>query len=201
MNYLPRSTRKLATLAFSAAALLGACSKSDTAASSTGENSSPAPATAASGEQDLQTVTDYQLTMAKFDKYLAAQRNIALKAKDMSPAERAAMKARESARDNSNAGLDDIVKNIESEPAMLAAIKDAGLSSREFALLTVSIMQTAMASSVAKMRPNDNQDSLIREMKANPANVKFFKDNEAELTRKQKEIETMMKQLGVNDEG
>ncbi len=77
-----------------------------------------------------------------------------------------------------------MVRRIESEPMMVGAIRQAGLSPREFTMITMAMMQTAMAAGVAQMRPNDNQDSLIREMKANPENVKFWKANEAELTQK-----------------
>ena len=57
---------------------------------------------------------------------------------------------------------------------MTSAIRGAGLSPREFTVITMAMMQTAMAARVAQMRRNDNQDSLIREMKANPDNVKFW---------------------------
>jgi len=143
---------------------------------------------------------EYSLSMDKFDKYLAAQRNIMLKAKDMSPADKQAMEARNEGRNNANASLDDMVRNVESEPMMNAAVRDAGLSAREFALVAMSLMQTGMAAGVAKMRPKDNQDSLIRAMKANPANVKFLLENEAAITRKQKDLEAEMKRLGA-DEG
>ena len=50
------------------------------------------------------------------------------------------------------------------------------------------------------MRPTDNQDSLIRAMKANPDNIKFWNENEAEITRKSKELESAMKKAGVSDD-
>ena len=196
MTTLARTPRPLQVLLIAGFISLAACSKSDDSPASAG-GASATPA-AASVNEDLANVGEYQLTMAKFDKYLAAQKNIGLKAKSLSPAERQAMEARQEGRDNSNASLEEMAKNIEAEPVFEAAIRDVGLSPREFAVLTMSIMQSAMAAGVAKMRPNDNQDSLIREMKASPANVKFFRDNEAELTRKQKELEAEMKRLGLD---
>ncbi len=200
MTQPARTPRPLQLLLIAAFITLTACSKADDSAASADNPSSAPSATSNTGEEDLADVAKYQLTMAKYDKYLAAQKSIALKAKSLSPAERQAMEARQEGRDNSNASLEDMAKNIEAEPVMVAAIRDAGLSPREFAVLTMSIMQTAMAAGIAKMRPNDNQDSLIREMKANPANVKFFRDNEAELTRKQKDLEAEMKRLGLDSE-
>ena len=56
-----------------------------------------------------------------------------------------------------------------------------------------------MAAAVAKMSPNANQDSLIRSMQANPDNIKFYNENEAEITRKSKALEAEMKQLGITE--
>ena len=189
---------------------LAACEKKGAASA----DSAGAPAAAASsasgsskGDADLADVTDYRLSMDKIDKYIAAQRNMAAKMKSMSPAEREAVKARNESSNDANASLDDnytvigrVVKGIEKEPVMNDAIRSAGLSAREFALITISMMQTAMASSVLKMRPKDNQDSLVREMKANPDNIKFYRDNEAEITRKTTALQAEMKAAGVGND-
>ena len=177
--------------------LVAGCSK-DNDAAATGGTPPAAPSAASEGaDEQLKDISEYKLSMDRYDKYLAAQRNIALKAKDLSPAEKEAFRKRADARGDASESLDDMVRNIESEPLMTSAIRDAGLSPREFTMITMAMMQTAMAASVAQMRPNDNQDSLIREMKANPDNVKFWKANEAELTRKNKELEAEMKRLGA----
>lgn len=179
--------------------MLAGCSNDKDAAATGGATATArAPsASTQSGDEQLADIAEYKLTMDKYDKYIAAQRNIALKAKDLSPAEKEAFRKRADARGDNNASLDDMARNIESEPLMTSAVREAGLSPREFTMITMAMMQTAMAASVAKMRPKDNQDSLIREMKANPDNVKFWQSNEAELTRKQKALEAEMKQLGA----
>lgn len=186
-------------LVLATAFALAACGKkdadsSDTSAAATAATS--APAASSGGGDDLADVTNYKLTMDKIDKYIAAQRNITNKAKSMSQAEREAMEARNENRGDPNASLADMARNIDREPMMRDAIRDAGLSSREFALITISMMQSAMASSVLKMRPNDNQDSLIREMKANPDNIKFYREHEAEITRKTSALQAEMKAAG-----
>ena len=180
--------------------VLAGCSKDNDAAATGGAPAAASSASTQSGDEQLKDISEYKLTMDKYDKYLAAQRNIALKAKDLSPAEKEAFRKRADARGDANESLDDMVRNIEAEPLMTSAIRDAGLSPREFTMITMAMMQTAMAASVAQMRPNDNQDSLIREMKANPDNVKFWKANEAELTRKNKDLEAEMKRLGALEE-
>jgi hypothetical protein len=52
-----------------------------------------------------------------------------------------------------------------------------------FALLSAS-----MASSIIQMRPNDNADSLAREMQANPKNIRFVREHEAEIKQMQEEM-------------
>lgn len=176
-----------------------ACSKDKGSSDAPAAGAAAAPATSsANADQDLADISKYRLTMDKIDKYIAAQRNIAMKAKNMSPAEREAMATRNSS--DPDASIDDMTRRIESEPVFVSAIRDAGLSPREFTMLTMSMMQTGMAAGVAKMRPNDNQDSLIREMKANPDNVRFYNEHEAEITQKSKALQDEMKKLGVDDQ-
>jgi hypothetical protein len=194
-------SRSLPLLA-SALIALAACSKSDSSASSAATgNAATSPAVSAQVEDDLADITKYRLSMDKIDKYMAAQRNLAVKAASMTPAQRAAMEARNENSGDPNASLDDMAKRIESEPVMASAIKDAGLSPREFAMITISMMQTGMAAAVLKMRPQDNQDSLIREMKANPDNIKFYNEHEAEITSKSKALEQEMKKAGISNDG
>jgi hypothetical protein len=196
-------TRRLALA--SALVFAAACSKKDAAPADSAAATSAAPTTSApsgasSGNADLADVQSYKLSMDKIDKYIAAQRALTAKMKSMSQAEREAVKARNESRGGDpNASLDDMARNIEREPVMNDAIRSAGLSAREFALITVSMMQTAMASSVLKMRPNDNQDSLIREMKANPDNIKFYREHEAEITKKTADLQAEMKAAGGSD--
>lgn len=185
---------------FSSAAIalfvLAACSKDKTSDSSATTATAETPAaTSPATDQDLADVTQYKLSMDKIDKYLQAQRNIAAKAASMTPAQRAALEAKGD-DSNPNASIDEMARRIEAEPMMVSAIKDAGLSAREFTVITFSMMQTGMAAAVLKMRPNDNQDSLIRAMQANPDNVKFYNDHEAEITQKTKAIEQDMKKAG-----
>ena len=180
--------------------LVAGCGGDKDAAATGGAPAAAPGASTESTDEQLADISEYKLTMDKYDKYIAAQRNIALKAKDLSAAEKEAFQKRSDARGDNNESLDDMVRNIESEPLMNSAVREAGLSAREFTMITMAMMQTAMAYSVAKMRPKDNQDSLIREMKANPDNVKFWQANEAEITRKQKALEAEMKQLGVMDD-
>lgn len=181
----------------SAFMLLTACSKDNGSSAGTASSQSAAPAASQSGDEELKDIASYHLTMDKIDKYIAAERNLAAKAKSMSPEERKAFEERGDQDSENDASLDDMVKKFDSEPVLKSAIQEAGLSTREFVMLTMSMMQSGMAAAVLKMRPNDNQDSLIRSMQANPENVKFYQEHEAEITQKQKAIEAELKAAGM----
>ena len=137
--------------------LAAACaSDADTAA----DTGAAAPSAAASTGDDLADVSAYELTMDRIDRYFAAQRALAVRIKDMSPAEREAFDVASDA----DASLDDMARRYESSPTMVAALDEAGMSAREFALSTMAIVQSGMAAAVLQMRPEANQDSLMREM-------------------------------------
>ena len=189
MHFAGPAARRFSSVAVALFAL-AACSKEKTSDSAATTATPESPAAAApAADRDLADVTQYKLSMDKIDNYLQAQRNIAAKAASMTPEQRAALEARGKDESNANASIDEMVKRIETEPMMVAAIKDAGLSAREFTVITFSLMQTGMAAAVLKMRPKDNQDSLMRAMQANPDNVKFYNEHEAEITQKMKSIE------------
>jgi hypothetical protein len=198
----PNRTTLLRSALLLAVATTTACGGAgEKAADTAAATASSTPAASSRGDEDLADVSEYELSMDKLDRYFAAQRNIALKAKDLSPAEREAMEAKDDDDDSSlNQSLDDMARKIEGQPLMRDAIREAGLSAREFATLTMSLLQTGMAASVLDMRPNDNQDSLTREMKANPANIRWYREHKAEIERKQTELAAEMERLGVASE-
>ena len=196
---LHTSTLVFAAFLFTACADKTGSARTDTAAVASTPTAS-APGAASSDDGDLSDVQSYRLTMDKVDKYLAAQRNLGLRMKSMSPEEREALKARADAESDTDGGesLDAMARRIDAEPALASAVREAGLSTREYAVLTMALVQSSMAAGVLKTRPNENQDSLVREMKANTENVRFIQQNEAELQRKQQALAEEMKRLGVS---
>lgn len=151
-------------------------------------------AEASSADADLRDVAKYELTMDKIDKYVAATRNMALAVKDLTPEQREKLMGSGDAN-----SLDDYAAQIEREPMARDAIRRAGLSSREFATLTMAYLQAGMADAVLQMRPDiKNADSIAREMKANPANVRFVRANKAALDAKFKALEAELKAMGVD---
>ena len=188
----------LRTMLTSAALALAAtaCSGDDTDAADSAAGDSPAAAPASTGD-DLTDVSNYRLTMDKVDRYFDAQLAIARRVKDLSPEERAPLEEMGSSAD---ASLDDMARRLESHPAMRDGLREANLSPREFATMTMAMVQAGMAASVLQMRPNDNQDSLAREMKASMENIRFMRENEAELMRRQQELQAQLREMGIPEE-
>lgn len=175
---------------------LVACSRGDAPADTAAATTAAADAAPASTGDDLADVTSYTLSMAKIEQAMQVQRNLGLRLKDMSAEERQAFEDADIATDP-DGGIDDMARKIEGVPVMAAAVKDAGLTPRGYALLLMSMMQSGMAGAVMKMRPEANQDSLAREMKANIANVKFMLEHEAEIKQKQAALEAELRAAGV----
>lgn len=177
-------------------ALLAACggesAKTDTAA-----GAAAATQAGSGADPELADVTNYRLTMPKIDQWLQVQRNAAKAMAAMSPAERAEYRAREDQADDEK-DADDMVRRIEGDPLMSKAVRDAGLTTREFALITMSVIQSGMAAAVLEMRPNDNQDSLVREMKANMENVRFMREHKDEMEQKRKAMEAELRAAGID---
>ena len=183
---------------------LAACSGGDKSAASAGDSTaapasssaSAAPDAAGPSPDDMTAITSYRLSMDRLDKHFAAQRNLMQAFSRMTPEEREAGKARMEAGDENS--LDAMAAKYDRVPAVRKAIADAGLTSREFTVMTMSLVQAGMAASVLKMRPNDDADSLAREMKASIENIRFLQEHEAEIARKQKELEAEMQAAGMS---
>ena len=174
---------------------LAGCAGGDSAGDTATAGGAAAPAQASSADADLRDVGSYELTMDKVDKYLAATRNMALAAKDLTPEQR----ERLTGSGNANASLDDWAAQLEREPIARDAIRRARMSTREFAVASMAYLQAGMANAILEMRPDiKNADSIAREMKANPANVRFVRDNKAALEAKFKALEAETKAAGVD---
>lgn len=181
-----------------------ACSSQDAAppdgAGAAAPAAAAAPASASNGG-DLADVAGYELTMERIDRYFAAQRAMGRRMSELSPAEREAMRLDGDDDAGGDASLDAMASRIEGNAVMRDALREADLSPREFATLTMSLVQASMAAMVAQTRPGADLDSLVRGMGANPANVRFVRDNQAALERRQAELRAELERLGVELDG
>lgn len=176
---------------FAIAVATAACSGSN-------ERDDAVPATQApqsAAVPGLGDISAYRLTMSDIDKLHKAQIFIGLAVRQMSEAEREAIKD----RSKPNATLEDMVANIESNQPYNDAIASAGLTAREYTTIMLAMMQTSMAESVFRSRPGADQDSLAREMRVNMDNINFMRANQTELARKQAKTAAEMKRMGISE--
>jgi predicted phage tail protein len=84
--------------------------------------------------------------------------------------------------DNNAQSLDDMARRIESVPEMAKAIRGAGLTPREYSLMSLVTFQAMMVHGFQKAA---GSKELPPEMTATVLadNIKFVRDNEAEITR------------------
>ncbi|HUF31109.1 MAG TPA: hypothetical protein VMM77_10715 [Gemmatimonadaceae bacterium] len=174
------------------AVFTGCADSSDT---SVGDSATASGASTADASGDLRALANYDLRMEQVDKYYAAFRNIGVAMQGMTPQQREAL-----GMDASDQNLDAYISGLESQPAINSAIRDAGLTAREFALILWSMLQSGMASAVMDMQPNADKDSLAREMEVNMDNVNFVRQNEAELRRKQEALQADLERMGVTED-
>ena len=145
--------------------------------------------------EDVATLRNYELTMEKLDQVFRAQMNLVTAIAALTPAERQAMEAASATRPED--GLDEVIGRLDSNAVAKKAVTDAGITTRDYITASMALMQASMAWSVIQSRPGENQDSLSLMMDANPANVRFVRDNMAELTRRQEQMSAEMSRRGL----
>lgn len=130
--------------------------------------------------QEQAELRQYRLTMPKIRQMAAATLAFA-KEVESNPA--LAKKLKENT-DPEPRTLADLVARIDKEPRLAAAVQAAGLTSREYATLTLCYYPAMFAYSAKKQ-------GAIKELPKDilPDNVKLIESNEAELTRLNQELE------------
>ena len=132
---------------------------------------------AAGGDADLRELTRYTLTLADVRKYAAANAALAKLPKPEQNEEDA-----ESEGDDDNAeSLDDMAKRIETVPGARKSIEAAGLTVRQYAIITMSIFQAAFAQFAIEQGADPAK--VAKDAGVNPANIRFVKEHKAELEK------------------
>lgn len=172
---------------------VGACAKGDdtprdtASAGGTVSGDANASASGASVFTD-EDVSNVRLSMAKVDQFYKAWRDGTIAAGNRVESETAS----EDMED-----LDDIVKEIERDPKVVAAVRKAGLSVREFIALQLALTAAMLANETLKLQPNTNIDSLARELEIPAANIRFVRENSAEIEAKAKAAKAAIEAAGV----
>ena len=157
------------------------CSKTDKVADDT-----DAAASATTGNQtldsNLEQVQDFKLSMPRMQKWAQANRN-------MMAVSKARPDLEGSFKLEQNASIDQQVAAMEKHAEVKKALKDAGLSPREYTMVTHAYMAAAAAQSVRQMPAGKQRDSMMQSLKVHPDNVTFVQQNMAELEKLMKSME------------
>lgn len=86
----------------------------------------------------------------------------------------------EEAVDKQAQTISDMVQQIEKVPQVAAAIRRAGLSTREFATMQLALLQASMAYGMMKAT---GRTTLPASVAVNPDNIKFVQQHEADIER------------------
>lgn len=161
-----------------AALLAIACSSSDSSRASA-DSTAPAASGAATvnGEPTANDIADYKLDMDRMRKYAAAMRGFA----SIAATDSAAAQAMGTHADQSTAQA---IARIESSPAAMRVLRDAGLTPTDFVWTTAAWLQAAMTQAALDANPQAN---LIPGQ--NPQNVEFVRAHRAELEALTRDLE------------
>jgi len=133
---------------------------------------------AASGDADLRELSRYELTMADVRKFAAA--NAAL-AKHPKAEQNDDEEEDEDESSNDDESLDEMAARIGRIPEARNAIEAAGLTVRQYAVITMALFQAAFAQYAVEQGADPAK--VARDAGVNPANLRFVKEHKAELEK------------------
>jgi hypothetical protein len=131
---------------------------------------------AGGGDADLRELSRYTLTMADIRKYAAANANLAKHPKAEQEDEDS-----EDDEGSDNESLDEMAARINKMPEARKAIESAGLTARQYAVITMALFQASMAQFAVEQGADPAK--VARDASVNPANIRFVKENKAELEK------------------
>ena len=127
---------------------------------------------ATGGDADLRELSRYQLTMADVRKFEAANANLAKHPKEEQDDD-------DAEDEGDNESLDEMAARIESNPIARKAVEAAGLSARQYVVITMALLQASLAQYAVEQGADPGK--IARETGVNPANIRFVKEHKAEL--------------------
>jgi hypothetical protein len=138
----------------------------------------------AADDKDSKAVSSYTLTMPKYKKLMQAMVNIG-KAAQKDTALASAIE------DSGNKSLDQMTAALNAKPPIRNAITSAGLTSREFAVAELALLQAGMSYGLMKQYKL-TADSVHKATGVSMANLEFYRTNEAEIEKLTKQMEAQM---------
>lgn len=125
------------------------------------------------GDADVRELSRYELTMADLRKYAAANATLAKQPK--------AESEEDGDEDRNNESLDDMATRVGRVPEARKAIEAAGLTPRQYAVITMALFQAAFAQFAVDQGADPAK--VARDAGVNPANLRFVKEHKQELEK------------------
>ena len=152
----------------------------------------PAIAAEAQSDADLKAIGATTLTMPKYKQYLDATVNLAnVMAKNPG--------AGEGMEGMGEKSIPEQVKLLDGQPQVRGAISATGLTTREYVLTQWALLQTGMAYAMTK-GSGVSRDEIVKKAGVSRANLDFYANNEAEITRLAEEAKARTPQPPDEDE-
>jgi hypothetical protein len=168
--------------------VLAACGPADAPA-----DAPPPVEAAAPVDPGLLEVRGYVLTEPALDRYFAASHRIVAAMAALPPGEldrvAAVLNPDEPAADAADASLDEFAARLAGDAVIRQALEAAGVAPREYAVLTLALLEAGMAQQWIDARPASDADSLARGLGLDPRNVAFMRAHAAEIQRRQAALE------------
>ena len=152
----------------------------------------PAIAAEAQSDADLKAIGATTLTMPKYKQYLDATVNLA----NVLVKNPRAGDAMEGMGEKS---VPEQVKLLDAQPQVRGAISATGLTTRDYVLTQWALLQTGMAYAMTK-GSGVSQDEIVKKAGVSRANLDFYANNEAEITRLAEEAKARTPQLPDEDD-
>ena len=143
------------------------------------------PSASDGGDADLAELRDYQLSMDDVEKWGEANHALQRLA-DANPELATALESDD--EDGADQSLDGIAERIESVPQAREVIEDAGLSPREYAVITFALFQAGMAQYAVEQ--GQDLEQVARDMQVNADNIRFMQEHREEIERLRTEWES-----------
>lgn len=173
--------------------LLAACGSPEAPADAPAPDTAAAPATP---DPALLEMADYRLTEDRVARFFAASRGVVEAMRAASPEDRAAIEGAinpdDPAPDAGDATLDEFAHRLGENAAVRAAAERAGLTPREYAVLTLTLIRAGTAHVLAETNPAADADSLARALGVDPADAAYMRTHAAELQAQQAALEAAM---------
>ncbi len=130
------------------------------------------------GDADLRELSRYELIMTDVRKFAAANAALAKHAKAEQNDDE---EEDEDESSNADESLDEMAARIGRIPEARKAIEAAGLTVRQYAVITMALFQSAFAQYAVEQGADPAK--VARDAGVNPANIRFVKEHKAELER------------------